>query len=77
MPKKAKKAKSRMGRPPLPKGEKKRHVIPFKVDDGELEAIDRTAGKLGVSRSELIRKAVMGVVRRRAALSGGGRPPAR
>ena len=71
------KAKSRMGRPPLPKGEKKRHVIPFKVDDGELEAIDRTARELGVSRSELIRDAVMGVVRRRAALSRGPRGRAR
>ena len=66
-----KKVKSRMGRPPLPKGEKKRHVIPFKIDDGDLKAIDRTARELGISRSELIRRAVMGVVRRRGSLSRG------
>ena len=72
MPKKAKKAKSRMGRPPLPKGEKKRWVIPFKVDDAERKAIDRTAKELGVSRSELIRDAVMRVVRRRALSRGAG-----
>ena len=71
------KAKSRMGRPPLPKGEKKRHVIPFKVDDGELRAIDRTARELRVSRSELIRDAVMGVVGRRGSLSRGARGRAR
>ena len=71
------KPKSRMGRPPLPKGEKKRHVIPFKVDDGELKAIDRTARELGVSRSELIRDAVMGVVARRGSLSRGARGRAR
>ena len=54
-----KKAKSRMGRPPLPKGEKKKNVVSFKVDDGELKAIDRTARKLGVaSRSDFIRDAV-------------------
>ena len=71
-----KKAKSRMGRPPLPKGEKKKNVVSFKVDDGELKAIDRTARKLGVaSRSDFIRDAVKGVVRRE--LSRGGRAGSR
>ncbi len=46
------------GRPPLPKTEKKRHVIPFKVDDKELRDLDRKAKDLGVSRSELIRLAI-------------------
>jgi len=46
------------GRPPLPKTEKKRHVIPFKVDDKELRDLDRKAKDLGVSRSELIRQAI-------------------
>lgn len=45
-------------RPPLPKTEKKRHVIPFKVDDKELRNLDRKAKDLGVSRSELIRLAI-------------------
>ena len=43
------------GRPPLPKTEKKRHVIPFKVDDRELRDMDRKAKELGLNRSELIR----------------------
>ena len=73
-----KKAKSRMGRPPLPKGEKKRHVVSFKIDDGELKKIDRTARELRVSRSTLIRNAVLGVVRRRrGSLSRGPRGRAR
>ncbi len=46
------------GRPPLPKAEKKRHVIPFKVDDRELRELDRKARELGLSRSELIRLAI-------------------
>ena len=46
------------GRPPLPKTEKKRHVIPFKVDDRELRELDRKAKELGVSRSEVIRVAI-------------------
>ena len=40
------------GRPPVPKSEKKRHVIPFTVDDSELKALDRKAKELGLSRSE-------------------------
>ncbi len=59
---KRKTTKTRMGRPPLPKGEKKRHLIPFKVDDDELKALDRKAGELGVSRSELIRDAIERVI---------------
>jgi len=46
------------GRPPLPKSEKKRHVIPFKVDDRELRDLDRKAKELGLSRSEVIRLAI-------------------
>ena len=46
------------GRPPVPKSEKKRHVIPFKVDDSELKALDRKAKDLGLSRSEMIRLAI-------------------
>jgi hypothetical protein len=46
------------GRPPLPKKEKKRHVIPFKVDDRELRELDRKAKELRVSRSEVIRLAI-------------------
>ena len=54
------------------KGEKKRHVIPFKVDDSERKKIDRTATELGLSRSQLIRDAVMRVVRRRELSRGSG-----
>jgi hypothetical protein len=50
------------GRPPVPKGEKKRHVIPFKVDDTELRELNRKAGELGLTRSELIRLAVKKLV---------------
>ena len=46
------------GRPPLPKSEKKRHVIPFKVDDRELRDLDRKAKELDLSRSEVIRLAI-------------------
>ena len=46
------------GRPPVPKSEKKRHVIPFKVDDSELKALERKAKELGLSRSEMIRLAI-------------------
>jgi hypothetical protein len=46
------------GRPSLPKHEKKRHVIPFKVDDAELLDLDRKARKLGLSRSAVIRLAI-------------------
>jgi len=46
------------GRTPVPKSEKKRHVIPFKVDDSELKALDRKAKELGLSRSEMIRLAI-------------------
>jgi len=46
------------GRPALPKGEKKRHVVPFKVDDTELRELNRKARELGLSRSEVIRLAV-------------------
>ncbi len=44
------------GRPALPKGEKKRHMMSFKVDDAELKALDRKARELGLSRSEVIRE---------------------
>jgi len=46
------------GRPPLPKTEKKRHVIPFKVDDRELRDLGRKAKELGLTRPELIRLAI-------------------
>ena len=51
---------SEMGRGaiPVPRSEKKRHVIPFKVDDSELTALDRKAKELGLSRSEMIRLAI-------------------
>jgi len=42
----------------VPKSEKKRHVIPFKVDDSELKALDRKAKELGLSRPEMIRFAI-------------------
>jgi hypothetical protein len=48
------------GRPPVPRSEKKRHVIPFKVDDAELKDLDRKARELGLSRSEVIRLAIRG-----------------
>ncbi len=51
--------KKKMGRPPLPKNEKKRHIVAFKVDDGELKAIDRKARELKLSRSEVVREVVM------------------
>ncbi len=50
------------GRPSLPRHEKKRHVIPFKVDDAELRELDRKAKELGLSRSEVIRLAIKNLV---------------
>lgn len=50
--------KKKRGRPPLPKGQKKRHIIAFKLDDGELAALKRKARQLGVSKSETIREAI-------------------
>jgi hypothetical protein len=50
------------GRPPVPKSEKKRHVIPFKVDDVERKALDRKAKELGLSRSEMIRLAIQKLI---------------
>jgi len=51
-------AKRKRGRPALPKGEKKRHIIAFKLDDAELAALKRKAKKLGISKSEAIREAI-------------------
>ena len=51
-------AKRKRGRPALPKGEKKRHIIAFKLDDAELAALKRRAKKLGISKSEAIREAI-------------------
>ncbi len=56
---------AKMGRPPLPKAEKKRHIVAFKLDDEELKAIDRKAKELGLSRSELIREGIKLILRRR------------
>ena len=77
--KKAGTTKRRMGRPPLPKRERRRHLIPFKVDDDELKALDRKARELGVSRSEVIREALGRVIggKSRRSLSRGGRGRAR
>ncbi len=55
---KRKGSKKGPGRPSLPRHEKKRHVIPFKVDDTELRNLDRKAKDLGMSRSEVIRLAI-------------------
>jgi metal-responsive CopG/Arc/MetJ family transcriptional regulator len=52
------------GRPPLPKSQKKRHVIPFKVDDAELREIDGKSKELRLSRSELIRLAIKKLIGR-------------
>jgi hypothetical protein len=59
-----KKKKKRRGRPPLPKGEKKRHIIAFKIDDGELKALDKTARELKLSRSEVIREGMKKMFRK-------------
>ena len=53
------KKKSRGGRPRMKVAERRRHVIPLRVDDEELKAINRTARELGQTRSDLIRDAVM------------------
>ena len=50
--------RKRMGRPPLPRRDRKRHVIAFKLDDGEIAALKRKARELGVSISETIREAI-------------------
>ncbi len=44
------------GRPPIPKAERKRHMLSFKVDDSELKDLDRKARELGLSRSDVIRE---------------------
>ncbi len=63
--------KKRTGRPPLPKREKRRHVIPFKLDDGELKELKRCTRKLGMSRSDVIRKALSQLCGMGASLSKG------
>ena len=50
--------KKKMGRPPLPKRERKRHFVALKLDDAELKALDKKARELRLSRSEVIRKAM-------------------
>ena len=52
------------GRPALPKSEKKRHLVNFKLDDGELKALDRKARELGLSRSEVLREGMKRIVGR-------------
>ena len=42
----------------MPKDRKKRHLIAFKLDDGELAALKRKARELGLSKSEAIRQAI-------------------
>ena len=46
-------------------------MIPFRVDDIELRAIDGKARQLRMDRSELIREAVMRLVGGSGTLSGG------
>ena len=55
--------KKRMGRPPLPKRERKRHFVAYKLDDAELKALDRKARELKVSRSDVIREAMKAFLR--------------
>ena len=50
--------KARMGRPPKPKSEQKRHFVGFKLDDADLAALKRKAKSLGLSLSDTIRDAV-------------------
>jgi len=54
--------KKKMGRPPLPKNVKKRHIIAFKIDDAELKALDKKARELRLSRSEVIREGMKRMV---------------
>jgi len=53
-----KKTKKRMGRPPVPKAEQKRHFVAFKLDDGQFVALERKAKSLGLSKSDAIREAI-------------------
>jgi Ribbon-helix-helix protein, copG family len=50
--------RSKIGRPPLPRDQKKRHLIAFKLDDAEVEALKQKAKELGISKSEAIREAI-------------------
>lgn len=50
--------KAKMERPPLPKAEKKRHIVAFKLYDAELTGLKRKARELGLSKSEAIREAI-------------------
>ena len=54
--------KAKIGRPRLPKTEKKRHIVAFKLDDSELAALKRKARELGLSKSEAIREAIVRLV---------------
>ncbi len=56
------KKRNTRGRPPLPKGEKKRHFVALKLDDAELKALDKKAKELGLSRSEVIREGMKGIL---------------
>jgi hypothetical protein len=66
-------SKPRMGRPPIRKSERRRHVIPLRLDDAELRALDTRAAQLEVSRSQFIRDAVMGALGRPLSRGAGGR----
>jgi hypothetical protein len=57
-----KKRRSR-GRPPLPRGEKKRHFVALKLDDAELKALDKKVRELKSSRSEIIREGMKRMLR--------------
>ncbi len=51
-------AKKKVGRPRLPGGEKRKHVVVSKLNDDEMKALRRRAKDLGLSRSETVREAV-------------------
>ena len=50
--------KKKVGRPPLPKSEQKRHFVGFKLDDSEFTMLKRKAKALGLSLSDTVRESV-------------------
>jgi len=53
-----KRAKKRMGRPPLIEEERKSKNVVFRLDPGEVAALERRAIEEDIPKSEVIRKAI-------------------
>jgi len=51
-------SKKKRGRPPLSKAERRSKNVVFRLDPTELTALERKASEDGVSKSEILRRAI-------------------